>query len=196
MSSVENNESKNKYLRKTLYFSRGNEDLYEEVISKKDASGYICDLIRKDIEGDKVDSTEIVLSTLSDRIIQECGIQEMTRIITDMMMEIKEIKFAISNLNMMNIQNQQSQQSFDLANAIAASITNAVKMGVDSGKNQDQVVNEKTIENKISEPEEVVVNDDIKTTKSNMTNGAPSGGKKLNVSNRASRFGKNALDKM
>ena len=54
-----------KYPRKTIYFKADNVDLYEFLESKgKQASEYICNLIRADLERDKESFEELVLSEL------------------------------------------------------------------------------------------------------------------------------------
>ena len=54
-----------KYPRKTIYFKADNVDLYEFLESKgKQASEYVCNLIRADLERDKESFEELVLSEL------------------------------------------------------------------------------------------------------------------------------------
>lgn len=54
-----------KYPRKTIYFKANNVDLYEFLESKgKQASEYVCNLIRADLERDKESFEELVLSEL------------------------------------------------------------------------------------------------------------------------------------
>lgn len=54
-----------KYPRKTIYFKADNVDLYEFLESKgKQASEYVCNLIRADLERDKESFEELILSEL------------------------------------------------------------------------------------------------------------------------------------
>lgn len=54
-----------KYPRKTIYFKADNVDLYDFLESKgKQASEYVCNLIRADLERDKESFEELVLSEL------------------------------------------------------------------------------------------------------------------------------------
>lgn len=54
-----------KYPRKTIYFKANNVDLYDFLESKgKQASEYVCNLIRADLERDKESFEELVLSEL------------------------------------------------------------------------------------------------------------------------------------
>ena len=51
-----------KYPRKTIYFKADNVDLYEFLESKgKQASEYICQLIRADLEGETESIEELIL---------------------------------------------------------------------------------------------------------------------------------------
>ncbi len=54
-----------KYPRKTIYFKADNVDLYEFLESKgKQASEYVCNLIRADLERDKESFEELILSEI------------------------------------------------------------------------------------------------------------------------------------
>lgn len=54
-----------KYPRKTIYFKADNVDLYDFLESKgKQASEYVCNLIRADLERDKESFEELILSEL------------------------------------------------------------------------------------------------------------------------------------
>ena len=54
-----------KYPRKTIYFKADSADLYEFLESKgKQASEYVCNLIRADLERDKESFEELILSEI------------------------------------------------------------------------------------------------------------------------------------
>ena len=54
-----------KYPRKTIYFKADNVDLYTHLESMgKQASEYICRLIREDIEGDSEATDELILEEI------------------------------------------------------------------------------------------------------------------------------------
>ena len=192
--------AQNKYLRKTVYFSKGNEDLYQEVIGMKDASGYICDLIRKDLEGEKVDSTELVLSSISEHIVRECGI-------ADIMRELRELRAAVENLANVN---RQPQQALDIASVMAEAISSAVSVGMQQ-RTQEPVAYQQPIQTNqqpvyvesinapINEPSLQSYEEQKPTVSMTSTSSqsvVASGGKRLNMNNKKSKFGKNALNKM
>lgn len=54
-----------KYPRKTIYFKANNVDLYEYLESKgKQASDYICKLIREDMERDNTATEQLILEEI------------------------------------------------------------------------------------------------------------------------------------
>ena len=54
-----------KYPRKTIYFKANNVDLYEYLESKgKQASDYICKLIREDMERDNTTTEQLILEEI------------------------------------------------------------------------------------------------------------------------------------